>query len=151
MDDRPLYSHSETGTLMLATMAGALLISLGVAVLGTVTAKISYPWAFPALFLFIGLNFYRLEVSVYADRVTARLGAGLIRRTIPLSAVASAEISKGAWYGGWGLRWTGRGWFWTVNSLDAVVLNFKDGGEFLLGTDEPQALLEAVRAALGRA
>ncbi|OGR76718.1 MAG: hypothetical protein A2X32_05370 [Elusimicrobia bacterium GWC2_64_44] len=141
---KPRYEHSETGWLMLLTMVAALLITLGVAVAGWVGGRALYGFAFPPLFALVALNFYRLAVSVDAEKVVARLGIGLIRRTIPLADIESAKIEKGAWYGGWGLRWTGKGWFWTVLSLDAVALNLKNGGEFLIGTDEPQALLEAI-------
>lgn len=142
------YEHSETGWVMLATMTGAALITLGVAVLGWYSGRRLFAFAFPPLFVLVALNFYRLSVTVDAGKVTARLGIGLIRRSIPLGEIASAEIEKGAWFGGWGLRWTGKGWFWTVNSLDAVALTLKNGGEFLIGTDEPQALLAAIRGRL---
>lgn len=145
------YEHSETGWVMLGTMTGAALITLGVAVLGWHSGRHHLVFAFPVLFVLVALNFYRLAVSVDDEKVTVRLGLGLIRRTIPLAEVASSEIEKGAWYGGWGLRWTGNGWFWTVSSLDAVAVNLKNGSEFLIGTDDPQALLAAVSARLGSA
>ena len=142
------YEHSETGWVMLLIMAAAALITLGVAVLGWRSGRLNLIFAFPLLFILTAVNFYRLAVSVDGEKVTARLGVGLIRRTIPLAGIASAEIEKGAWYGGWGLRWTGKGWFWTVNSLDAVALNLRDGREFLIGTDDAQRLLTAITARL---
>lgn len=140
------YERAETGWVMVGTMTGAALITLGVAVLGWYSGRHHLAFAFPPLFLLTLLNFYRLSVTVDTERVTVRLGIGLIRRTIPLAEIASAEIEKGAWYGGWGLRWTGKGWFWTVSSLDAVTLRLQNGREFLIGTDDPQGLLAAVNA-----
>lgn len=145
------YEHSETGWVMVWTMAAAALVTLAVAALGWYSGRRLFAFAFPPVFLLTLLNFYRLAVSVDGEKVTVRLGLGLICRTVPLAEIASAEIEKAAWYGGWGLRWTGNGWFWTVSSLDAVALNLKNGREFLIGTDDPQGLLAAVSARLGPA
>ncbi len=142
------YYRSETGWVMLGTMGAALLVSTAVALAAFAAARALYAFAFPPLFLLVILNFYRLAVSADAGGVTARLGVGLISRTVRLGDIASAEVVREPWYGGWGLRWTGNGWFWTVGSLDAVALNLKDGREFLIGTDDPQALLAAVNARL---
>lgn len=133
---------------MLAIMAGAAAVTAAVAILVFARAGALYAFAFPPLFALVAANFYRLTVIVDAETITASFGIGLISKTVRLADIASAEIARETWYGGWGLRWTGKGWFYTVNSLDAVALNLKGGREFLIGTDEPQALLAAIANSL---
>jgi len=142
------YRRSETGRVMLAILLGAAAVTAAVALLGYARAGALYAFAFPPLFALAAANFYKLTVTIDEEKVAASFGIGLISKTVRLADIASAEIARETWYGGWGLRWTGKGWFYTVGSLDAVALNLKDGSEFLIGTEEPQALLAAVTARL---
>jgi hypothetical protein len=52
------------------------------------------------------------------------------------------------------MRWTPRGWLWNVSGLEAVELHMTNGTNFLVGTNEPHRLLEALaerRRAMRRA
>ena len=44
-----------------------------------------------------------------------------------------------------GIKWTPHGWMWNISGLDAIELTYHDGKKFRIGTDEPEALLEALK------
>jgi hypothetical protein len=70
----------------------------------------------------------------------------LIRRTIPLDEIESAKVIRVPWYVGWGMRWTGH-WLYNVSGRMAILLQLRRGRAFGVGTDEPEALLAALRRA----
>ena len=52
---------------------------------------------------------------------------------------------RNRWWWGFGIRWTPHGWMWNISGLDAVELTYHNGKKFRIGTDEPEALLEALK------
>ena len=56
----------------------------------------------------------------------------------------AAEVGTQCWYG-WGIRYTPQGWMYNVSGLKAVKLTKRSGKTILIGTDEPDALLAALR------
>ena len=46
---------------------------------------------------------------------------------------------------GWGIHLSRFGWLYNVSGFDAVAITLVSGKRFALGTDEPQALLAALR------
>ncbi len=88
--------------------------------------------------------FSSLTVAI-EKTLTCRFGVGLIRKTIPLSDVDHVRAVLNSWLVGWGIRWIpGRYWVWNVSGLRAVELIMKDGTRFRIGTDEPEALVQAI-------
>jgi hypothetical protein len=51
---------------------------------------------------------------------------------------------------GFGVRVTMRGWLYSVSGRDAVIVGLRNGNQFLIGTDEPVKLADAINTALGR-
>jgi hypothetical protein len=136
------YRHTQIGKL-------SLLI-----VLPSVTLAV---WAVPSsparlVFLLTGaailLLMSALTVTVTDDNVRVTFGIGVVRRTIPLARIGRAAVVRNRWYYGWGIRFIGHGWLWSVSGLDGVELSFVDGGRFRIGSDEPQRLAAAIEAAL---
>lgn len=80
---------------------------------------------------------------------TARLGIGLIRRRIALAEIQRATPVRNAWWNGWGVRLIPGGMMYNVYGLSAVELVLVNGSRFRIGTDEPDALTRAIRAAVG--
>ena len=95
-------------------------------------------------------SFGSLSVRVDEDAVTLRFGVGLIRRAISLDRVEAAARVRNRWWYGWGIRLTPHGWLWNVAGLDAVELRLAGGGVFRIGTDDPEGLLAALEARLGK-
>lgn len=101
-----------------------------------------------ALFLAIGWTFSSLRVVVDATQVRVAFGAGWPHTSIPLADVVAAAPARNRWWWGFGIRYTPSGWMWNVSGLDAVVLDRRAGRAFRIGTDDPQGLAGALRAAL---
>lgn len=98
------------------------------------------------LMLLVWGLFGTLTTVVERDEFSCRFGpVGLIRRRLRLGDIRAARAVRTSPLWGWGLRWTPRGWLWNVWGLDAVEFELVSGGRFLVGTDEPQRLLAALR------
>ena len=92
--------------------------------------------------------FPTLTVVVERDRVRCFFGVGLIRRELRVSDIVAVSVVRNPWSYGWGLRLIPGGWLWNVSGLDAVELRLHDGKLFRIGTDEPNALHDAITTAL---
>ena len=88
--------------------------------------------------------FYNLTVTVDQGSLTLRFGAGLIRRTVPLSDIVSVGAAKSGRLCGWGIHYAGGGWLYNVNSRELVELRLRSGGRLLIGTDDQAGLLAAL-------
>jgi len=144
------YEHSETGWVLIFALGSGLVLSAAVSSLVFKLEGARAPLLLPPLFIFLLLNFFRLTVSVDAGEVRLAFGIGLISKRFRLEDIAAAGTAKSSFLRGWGIRYTGKGWLFNVNSREAVELKMKDGREYMIGTDEPARLLEAVQAALNR-
>lgn len=104
----------------------------------------------PSCVLLILLLLFRdLNVSVNDDILVASFGVGLIKKKIRLAEVQECSIVKTPWYIGWGIRFGPGYTIYTIAGSDAVEFAFKDGRRKVrIGTDEPEALYEAVRSKL---
>jgi hypothetical protein len=96
------------------------------------------------------LLFSCLRVRVDERQVTARLGVGLIGRRIPIADIQRCTPVRNLWWYGWGVRMIPGGAMYSVYGLSAVELVLSNGSRFRIGTNEPEALAGAIRAAAGR-
>ena len=101
-------------------------------------------------FLAGAVLFSSLTVRVTDEEVRFYFGPGFWTRRIPLDAVEAAEPVRNSVWHGWGIRYTSHGWLYNVSGLGAVELTVRDEGRLRIGTDEPEALAEAIRAARAR-
>ena len=90
--------------------------------------------------------FGTLTVTVDRDAVSCRFGPlGLIRKRLAFAEIPARCRHPHVPAVGWGLRLTPRGWLWNVWGLDAVEFEMTNGTRFAVGTDEPLALIAALR------
>ena len=94
----------------------------------------------------VALLFCTLTVMIRDGEIECRFGPGLVSKHIPLAAVQSVRQVRTEWYQGWGIRLTSDGWLFNVSGLDAVELELVDGKRIRIGSDEPQALMAAIRS-----
>ena len=144
------YEHTQPGTLI----RGLMLLSLTLSVVPVAMAVFSSDaprWllliptvVFPGLLVL----FHSLTVTVTASEVTAAFGIGVVRKTVLLEDIESAEAVQSRWYYGWGIRKVSRGWLYNVSGFDAVSLTMKNGRVVWLGTDDQEQLLAAIQTAL---
>lgn len=138
------YRHTQTGMVIIGSMAFLVLVTGVVAVTGPA------PGAFalvPLLVLFFLWLFSSLTVEVDHEKVAIRFGPGLIRRTFLLADITAVRPVRNSWVHGWGIRMLWRGWLYNVSGLDAVEIAMANGRVHRIGTDEPQALAAAIEEA----
>ena len=138
------YNHTQRGTLILAVTLGfaALFIGLGSAI-GTVKSF----WLAVSILLVCAWLFHSLTIEISDHELRWRFGPGLIRNSVSLDEIISAEpVRTGP---SWGIHWSPRmGWLYNVSGFDAVAVTLRGGKRFALGTDEPQALVARLAEAI---
>jgi len=139
------YRHTQFGNVivigLLAPIVAGSLVSL---YLGIFTPTLFAILAVLAIFLAL---FYSLSVEISDNVLVCRFGIGLIRKEISLSDIQEVRAVKNPWFSGWGIRWMpGQYWMWNVSGYRAVELLLKNGSRFRIGTDEPEALVQAIEA-----
>jgi hypothetical protein len=102
-------------------------------------------------FFAAALAFSSLTIRAGDGQLRWHFGPGLVRKSVPLAEIAAAEPTTTTWMDGWGIHLTRRGWLYNVAGHNAVLVTTHDGKQFQLGTDEPAALVQAIRAASGPA
>ena len=132
--------------MLIVTLAAALLLVALPLRLGPSGLARSVLFAILVLAL---VNFATLTVEVTDKGISLRFGPGLIRKRLSLADIQSWRTVKAGWTAGWGIRWIG-GWLYNVSGLQAVELMLGGGRRTWIGTDQPQALEEAIRYAKSR-
>ena len=139
------YSHSQFGTLVVATIIPVMVLLLAIYVM---TGFLPFlPFVFVAFLLLTAL-FYRLEVEVTRELVVVRFGVGLVRKTFATADIVGALPVRNKWWYGFGIRLTPHGWLFNVSGLDAVEIAMRCGKHYRIGTNEPVALARAVSAVI---
>jgi hypothetical protein len=144
----PQYKHTQVGYFTLFSLG------LPIAILAVAMATVSETFAISATVLGIllvsGLLFGALTVKVNSGILRIEFGVGIIRKSWRISEFQSCEVVKNPWWWGWGIRSTPHGWLYNVSGTSAVQITTKNGQEFRIGSDEPEALRQAIVAAMGR-
>ena len=135
------YEHTQIGYVLICGLLGAAALVGS----GTIIRNNWIAFVIAAILLLTIAGFYKLTIKIENETLRAAFGIGLIRKEVPLVEVASCEPFRIRWWYGWGIHLTPRGWLYNVAGWDAVAIRLRSGKEFALGTDEPQALVEAIR------
>jgi len=109
------------------------------------TGSFSVVWIVILIGLIVGTLFWGLTVEVNKDIIRLSFGFGIIHRSIPRERIATVTQVRNRWWYSLGVRLTPHGWMWNISGLDAVELTYHNGKKFRIGTDEPEALLEALK------
>jgi hypothetical protein len=136
------YRHTQRGTLILA-------VTLGLAMVFAVFAMtlVKPLWMTSGILLATTWLFSSLTIEITERELRWRFGPGLIRKTVPLAEITSAEpVRTGL---SWGIHWSPRlGWLYNVSGWDAVLVTLRSGKKFTLGTDEPHILAARLAEAI---
>jgi hypothetical protein len=135
------YTNTQAGTVMLVISAAAFAFGIwSISASGGILSLLIL-----LLAAALAVLFSSMKVSVDSERISLTMGAGIVRKTVPLSQVVSAQTVRNPWYWGWGIRWYPGGWLYNVSGLDAVELELKGGRKLRIGSDEPEKLRSVIR------
>ena len=87
-----------------------------------------------------------LTVTVDDEFLSIRFGLIPLRKRISLANIKSFHAVQ---TNGWGIRYDGSGWLYSVSGFDAIEIHRVYGRELRVGTDDPQGLVAALSAAVG--
>ena len=147
------YTHTQSGTAILWSLGAAAIITVGSLALttratGGISALPKAALAIVGVVLLILLAtavvFSRLNVRVDNGELSWRFGLGLLEHRVPLSDIVSANVVTNPIWAGFGVRRLPDAWLYNVSGTKAVELVMRDGRRVRVGSDEPEALLQAV-------
>ena len=146
------YRHTQIGWASMSALGIGLLLML--TVFGSMT-RLHIPIAMflvlIAVFSLLLLVFCALTTEVDGEEFRARFGVlGWPGKRAALREIAAAVPIRLSLISGWGIRVTTRGWLFNVSGRGAVIVGLNNGKQFLIGTDEPVKLADAINQSLGR-
>ena len=99
-----------------------------------------------AVLITLGIFFSSMTVKVDRGQLAVFFGPGFAWTRFPLKDIERIRYAKNPWYYGWGIHLTPHGWLYNVSGHDSVEIGLSSGKTCRIGTDEPEMLMEAVRA-----
>lgn len=148
-----MYRHTQRSPALLVLPLFAAAVPLAILVFGPVAsapAGMKIVLVVTALVLVAtSAAFSSLTIAVADGRLSWHFGPGVVRKSVPVAEVVAAERTRTRLWEGWGIHFTTRGWLYNVAGRDAVLITRRDGSRFMLGSDEPEALVQAIRGAVG--
>ena len=139
------YEHTQIGYLIIT----ALSITLFFIVYLMVT--LGFNWTAIMVLIILGVSlksFATLKTIIEDDVLELRFGLGIIRKKFFLKDIESYQIVKNPWYYGWGIHITPQGWLYNVSGPYAVKINMKTGKKYMIGTDVPNELANAIKKSI---
>ena len=134
-----LYKNIQYGKLITGIIAivAISLLTLFLLQIG----KNPIPWPFLVaillLFLLIGLTFYKLTITIDNEKIEAKFGIGLLKRSLKIKEInydSIENINTSVLYG-IGIRLTPHGWLYNVNTGNAIKIKSKSK-TFFVGTED---------------
>jgi hypothetical protein len=144
------YRHTQIGWTLIVLVVAVVLGELTIVAFSSPqsTLALALSGALVAVVAVMLTLFSTLTVVVDDRTVSLSFGLGSLRREVMLADVVAVHKVRNHWYAGWGVRIIPRGRLYNVGGLDAVELEMDYGRVVRVGTDQPDALLAAVKAAL---
>jgi hypothetical protein len=147
------YQHTQAGTLMRIIFGCILAIDLCLLV-GMILAQkmdvVPGLAGVSVVFVLVLLLFHSLTVRVSDDWVQLRFGIGWIGKKFAVWDIESVTATQTRWYNGWGIKKIMGGWLFNISGFDVVELKLRNGRRYMIGTDEPQRLCQAIEGAVAQ-
>lgn len=144
------YRHTQTAWMLIVVIVAVVLAELTIATFSAPqdTLSLALSGAVVAVAAVMLALFSTLTVMVDDLAVSVWFGLGTLRREVMLAEVIAARRVRNSWHAGWGVRAIPGGRLYNVGGRDAVELELDSGRVVRVGTDQPDALLAALKAAL---
>ncbi|MDQ3982918.1 MAG: DUF3093 family protein [Actinomycetota bacterium] len=102
----------------------------------------------PAIIAVVAFSTFQMKTRVSPEGLRVVI-VPFPRKTVPASEIAGCEVVTYRpllEYGGWGWRWSSsRGWAYTMRGNRGVMVHRTNGKSFLVGSQRPEDLAEALR------
>ena len=139
------YEHTQVGYVIIVAIVAAM-VAIGIILANTGINRIAI--AVLVVLAVVLVLFHSLTVAISEKELVVQLGPGVIRKRFKLNEIESCQAVRIPWYYGWGIRLTPQGIVFRVSGFHAVQIKLITGNEYLIGTDVPQELEEAIRQAI---
>jgi len=139
------YEHTQVGYFITIAIVAAMVA------IGIIMANTGVNWIATAVLVVLAVVvalFHSLTVIISGEELVVKFGPGVISKRFKLNEIESCQAVRIPWYYGWGIRLTPQGMVFRVSGFHAVQIRLITGKEYLIGTDVPQELEEAIRQAI---
>jgi hypothetical protein len=139
------YEHTQFGYFITVAIVAAMVA------IGLIMGRAGVNWIAAVVLVVLAaivVLFHRLTVLISEEELVVQFGPGLIRKRFKLNEIQSCQALRIPWYYGWGIRSTPQGMVFRVSGFQAVQITLVTGRKFLIGTDVPQELEEAIDQAI---
>lgn len=140
-----IYQKQQTG-IILIIICIAMMIGAAIPLFVMKNMEFSFYIIFGTAIIIL-LLFYQLTVSVYKDKVVLSYGIGIIKFTKKIDKINELRAIRTPWYWGLGIRFTPNGWLYNIHSLNALLVDYTEGGKLRkisIGHPSPLELKEAM-------
>jgi len=139
------YEHTQIGYFIVVVIVAAMVA------IGIIMANAGVNWIATTVLVVLAVIvvlFHSLTVVIRGEEMIVQFGPGVIRKRFKLNEIESCQTVRIPWYYGWGIRLTPDGMVFRVSGFHAIQIKLKTGKKYLIGTDVPQELEEAIRQAM---
>ena len=140
------YQHTQVGYFIIVAVVVAM-VAIGI-ILATTGVNLIAIAVLVVLAVALVL-FPSLTVVIREEELLVQFGPGVIRKRFKLNEIESCQAVKSPWYYGCGIRLTPQGMLLRVSGFHAVQIKLITGKKYVIGTDVPQELEEAIRQTIG--
>jgi len=140
------YEHPQPGTAIILSILPAIAIIIILGLTQPPPKPVNFMLiAVLAILVVCTILFSSLTIRITETELRLHFGPGFIRKKVALTDIQQAEITTTKFIYGWGIHLTPQGWLYNVSGFKAVAFKLKNGKQFVLGTDEPEKLYEAIK------
>ena len=139
------YEHTQVGYFIIVAIVAAMVA------IGIIMTNAGVNWIATTVLVVLAVIvvlFHSLTVVISGEELVAQFGPGVIRKRFKLNEIESCQTVRIPWYYGWGIRSTPDGMVFRVSGFHAIQIKLRTGKKYLIGTDVPQELEEAIRQAI---
>jgi len=143
----PLKKYTQKGILSMLLLLPLMVICIVLLFITGVDEPVTVIlFSFVMLtFIVSFLVFFKMTIIIDDTHLTFSMGIGLVRKSYPLSEIASCKPVTNSVLSGVGIHMTSSGWLYNVSGKYAIELTFKSSGRRIrIGTDKPDEIANAV-------
>lgn len=143
----PVKKYTQNGILSMMLLLPLMVIFIVLLLITGVDEPVTVViFSFVILtFIVCFLIFFKMTIIIDDTHLTFLMGIGLVRKSYPLSEIASCKPVTNSVLSGVGIHMTSSGWLYNVSGRYAIEVTFKSSGRKIrIGTDKPFEIAEAV-------